>query len=98
FKSKSNVQKLEMRYQILVKGDQPKVIQSNLETLRQDSKRILGELDSESRWVTHNKGVPAITSAQSDLGDFFLQSDVFSKNLSRLAEFVTAAKNADKVQ
>ena len=98
FKSKSNVQKLEMRYQILAKGDQPKVIQSNLQTLRQDAKRILGELDSESRWVTNNKGVPAITSAQSDRGDSLLESDVFSKNLSRLAEFVTAAKNADKVK
>jgi len=98
FKAKSNVQKLEMRYQILAKGDQPKVIQSNLQTLRQDAKRILGELDSESRWVTNNKGVSAITSAQSDPGDSFLVSDVFSKNLSRLAEFVSAAKNADKVQ
>ena len=51
-----------------------------------------------SRWVTNNKGVAANISAQSDRGDSFLESDVFSKNLSRLAEFVTAAKNADKVQ
>ncbi len=96
FKSKSNVQKLEARYQILIKGDRPKVSKSNLRNLRKDADRILGELDSENRWVTDKNGTPAFTFHRQDLGFYFVESNVFSKNLSRLAEFVTAAKNADK--
>jgi len=96
FKSKSNVQKLEARYQILIKGDRPKVSKSNLRSLRKDADRILGELDSENRWVTDKNGTPAFTFHRQDLGFYFVESNVFSKNLSRLAEFVTAAKNADK--
>ena len=96
FKSNSNVQKLEVRYQILIKGDRPKVNKSNLRSLRKDADRILGELDSESRWVTDKNGAPAINSNRPDLSVLLLESNVFSKNLSRLAEFVTAAKNAAK--
>ena len=96
FKSKSNVQKLEARYQILIKGDRPIVSKSNLISLRKDVDRILGELDSESRWVTDKNGTPTLVSNGKDLGVFLLESNVFSNNLSRLAEFVSAAKNSDK--
>lgn len=96
FKSNSNVQKLEVRYQILIQGDRPKVNKSNLKSLRKDADRILGELDSEARWVTDKNGSPAIHSNRPDLSVLFLESNVFSKNLSRLAEFVTAAKNVGK--
>ena len=96
FKSKSNVQKLEVRYQVLIQGDRPKVNKSNLRSLRKDADRILGELDSESRWVTDKNGAPAIHSKRPDLSVLFLESNVFSKNLSRLAEFVTAANSAGK--
>ena len=96
FKSNSNVQKLEVRYQILIQGDRPKVNKSNFKSLRKDADRILGELDSESRWVTDKNGAPAINSNRPDLSVLFLESNVFSKNLSRLAEFVTAANSAGK--
>ena len=96
FKSNSNVQKLEVRYQILIQGDRPKVNKSNLRSLRKDADRILGELDSESRWVTDKNGAPAINSNRPDLSVLLLESNVFSKNLSRLAEFVTAAKTDGK--
>ena len=98
FKSRSNVQKLESQYHILAKGVQQKAIKADLQNLRLDAKRILSELDSESRWITNKRGVPAITTAQSNPDDFFLESAVFSKNLTRLAEFVAAAKKTDKGQ
>ena len=49
-----------------------------------------------SRWVTDKKSAPAINSNRPDLSVLLLESNVFSKNLSRLAEFVTAAKNVGK--
>ena len=97
FKSKSKFQKLEVRYQILIQGGRPKVSKSNLRSLRKDADRILGELDSESRWVTDKNGIPSPILNRQDLDLFFLESNVFSKNLTSLAEFVTAAKHADKV-
>ena len=54
------------------------------------------DLKKRSRWVTDKNGTPTLVSNGQDLGVFFLESSVFSKNLSRLAEFATAAKNADK--
>ncbi len=94
FKSKSNVTQLEARYQVLIRGETPKVSKSNLKTLRQDADRILHQLDAESRWITDKNGVPVQTLDKRDFGELFLESSVFSRNLIRLAEFVTATKKA----
>ncbi len=90
FKSKSNVQALEKRFQGLAKGDPPTVRNNDLKNLRQNALRILAELDSEGRWVTDRKGASIIDSAHLDPSTLFLESAVFAKNLSRLAEFVAA--------
>lgn len=98
FKSKCNVMKLEARYQSLFEREPPPTrtesgdgavrrlanssrTKSNLKTLRQDAAQILGALDTEGRWVSSKK---------------LIESDVFSKNLTRLAEFVAASKVATK--
>lgn len=93
FKSKCNVAKLETRYQALVRlmdrsdganrGLVPnsRPSKSELKTLRQEADRIVRELDSEGRWVSSKS---------------LIESAVFSKNLTRLAEYVKSAKNASK--
>lgn len=96
FKSKSNVMQLEARYQVLIRGETPKVSKNNLKTLRQETDRILRQLDSGSRWITDKNGAPVPTLDSRDFGELFLESSVFSRNLIRLAEFVTATKNAPK--
>ncbi len=96
FKSQCNVLKLETRYQALM-NRQPQTLtdrnnstdrvalpnnrssKSTLKTLRQEADRILRELDNEGRWVSGKK---------------LIESDQFSRNLTRLAEYVAAAEIA----
>ena len=99
FKSKCHVLKLEARYQSLLERKplrptrrehsesadrnlaNSSMTKSNLKTLRQDAAQILSALDSQGRWVS---------------SEMLIESDVFSKNLTRLAEFVDASKVAAK--
>ena len=81
FKSKCNVMKLEASYQALAKRELPRESKKNLKSLRQDADRILRELDSEGRWISNK---------------MLLESALFSKNLTVLAEFVAATKSTKK--
>jgi PelA/Pel-15E family pectate lyase len=91
FKSKTKVDALEARYQKLKAGETPKVSKSSLKTLTKDAVRILSELDADGRWISDKKGKPVL-SMQARGGDVVLKSEVFSRNLSRLSEFLVAAK------
>jgi PelA/Pel-15E family pectate lyase len=89
FKSKCNVMKLEARYQAIA-NSQPlrtgllpnsQANQNNLKSLRPNAERILREIDTEGRWVSSK---------------MLLESALFSKNLTLLAEFVAATKISKK--
>jgi hypothetical protein len=69
----------------------------SLETLRRDAERIVEALDDEGRWLATDDGKPwpagrAVTGDAD--GDAVISSRVFSRNLARLAAFVTAARAA----
>ena len=87
FKSESKLEKLEERYKTLASGATPRVSVSSLKTLRKDATTILAKLDAQGRWLTDEDG------KESANGDY-LDSKLFSKNISRLAEYVTAVKKA----
>jgi len=94
FKTDCRVDKLEARYHVLAAGGTPRVSKSNLKTLSKDVTRILSELDPESRWITDQNGDPVVDGANLNPEELFLDSAVFSKNLSRLAEFLKVARTA----
>jgi PelA/Pel-15E family pectate lyase len=69
----------------------------SLETLRRDAERIIKALDDEGRWLATDDGKPWPTGravTPQDGGDAVISSTLFSRNLSRLAAFVTAARAA----
>ncbi len=92
FKARSKVEKLDARYKILAAGGITRVSQSHLKTLQRDATRILSELDSDGRWITGPDGRLVVETAGENPQDLFLQSEVFSKNITRLAEFIIAAR------
>ena len=96
FKTKSKVEKLETRYQTLIAGETPRVSQSNLATLSVDAGRIISELDSDGRWVTNKNGDPVAQTDNGKADELLIQSDVFSRNLMRLAEFVRVSNSEAK--
>lgn len=93
FKSRSRVEKLETRYKLLLEGGTPKVSSSSLKSLRKDAEEILAQLDSEGRWINDKNGKAVKDLSPNDAADLLIESRVFSRNLSRLAEFVQKAKS-----
>ncbi len=92
FKTESKIDKIEERYQTIAKGETPRLSVSNLKTLRKDVARILAELDAEGRWVTDKSGKWVADTSAKNASQLYFDSALFSKNLSRLAEYVKAAK------
>lgn len=88
FKSKSKLEKLEPRYQSLASGVAPRVSVSSLKSLRKDAIAILAERDDQGRWLTDEKGKEASDGAN----ELCFDSAVFSKNISRLSEYVAAVR------
>ncbi len=91
FKNSTKVDALEARYQILKSGGAPTSPGSSLKTLKKNAAKILSELDAEGRWVSDRNGNPIVFTTTPDAGSV-LKSEVFSRNLTTLAQFLTTAK------
>lgn len=96
FKSRSKVEKLEERFKVLESGGQPKRSRSSLKSLKKDAEEILVQQDAAGRWITDKNGKAVANADGKDTAKLYLESEVFSKHLSRLAEFVSAARAASK--
>lgn len=92
FKSRSNADKLEERYKVLQEGGPSKLSRRSLKSLKKDAEEILVQQDSVGRWITDKNGKAVPNADGKDPGKLFLQSELFSEHLSRLAEFVAAVR------
>lgn len=91
FKSSCQAEQLEADYRLVAAGEKRPVKNRSLKTLKKDATEILGRLDPDGRWVTDEDGKPVLNPDKGDQSKFVLESRVFSRNLSRLAEYVRAA-------
>jgi hypothetical protein len=91
FKGSCQLEQLESDYNLLVAGRARPRKQRSLKTLQKDATEILAQLDSTGRWVTTEDGKPVVSTVGKDPSRLFLESRVFSRNLSRLAEYVRSA-------
>ncbi len=91
FKGSCQLEQLESDYNLQVAGRARPLKQRSLKTLQKDATEILAQLDSMGRWVTTEDGKPVVSNAGKDPSRLFLESRVFSRNLSRLAEYVRSA-------
>jgi PelA/Pel-15E family pectate lyase len=97
FKGSCQVEQLEADYKLLTAGRPRPVKQRSLKSLQKDATKILAELDPDGRWVTDDDGKPVIDTANADPSELLLESRVFSRNLSRLAEYVRTATAASSL-
>jgi pyruvate carboxylase len=97
FKGSCQVERLEADYKLLAAGHPRPVKQRSLKSLQKDATKILTELDPDGRWVTDDDGKPVIDTANADPSELLLESRVFSRNLSRLAEYVRTATAASSL-
>ncbi len=94
FKSESKVNKLESRYKQLSSGQPPAGKQRSLKLLRKEAEEIVAHLDPNGRWVTDKNGRAVVECRGLYADDLLLKSEVFSRNLTQLAEYISACKAA----
>lgn len=87
FKSRSAIDRLEARYDALKTGEPLPVKDASLKSLVKEVTAILGKLDAQGRWLTPRTG-----KAANDEQTLWLRSEEFSKNLTKLSEFVARVK------
>ena len=92
FKAKSRIDKIEKRYQELKQTGKFKKSVSNLKTLTRDATRIVSELDDEGRWLSNDKGEPVTASTHLNGQASVISSELFSRNLERLSEYMSAVR------
>ncbi len=87
FKSRSGIERLEARYDTLLKGQKMPVKEPSLKSRVREIAVILGKLDAQGRWLTPRTG-----KAANDDQTLWLRSEEFSKNLTTLADFIARVK------
>jgi PelA/Pel-15E family pectate lyase len=95
FRANTRSEKLQKRLEQLQSGPltPPPGRSSDLRSLRRDAAEILQELDSQGRWISDGKGRTIRDVSDRDTAGLWIESAVFSKRVSRLAEFLQAAEN-----
>ena len=93
FKAKSQVEKIEKRFHELKQSGKFSKSVSNLKTLTRDAERIISELDSEGRWLSDDKGKPVTAATHLKGESKVISSELFSRNMQRLAEYFSAARD-----
>ncbi len=96
WKHRPKLDQLQSEYDALLAGKSGLPNPRSLNSLTKDARAILSELDKQGRWVSVVDG--GRLTGQPKFGDVreYLDSGVFSKNITRLAEYVIAEKNNRK--
>lgn len=96
FQANSRSEQLQKRLEQLQAGPLlPAAPRSaSLKSLRRDASKILQELDSQGRWVSDGKGRIVLDASERNPAELWIESEVFSKRVSRLASYLLAAQNS----
>ena len=96
FRANSRSEQLQKRLQQLQSGPLAPAPARNpdLRSLRRDAAEILQEMDSSGRWVSNGKGRITRDIKSQDPAELWIESKVFCKRISRLAEFLRAAERS----
>lgn len=96
FRANSRSKQLQERLQQLQAGPlMPATPRpSSLKSLRRDASEILQELDPQGRWVSDGKGHIVRDAHKQNPAELWIESQVFSKRISRLASYLLAAQKS----
>ena len=89
WKSESRIEQLESAYQRLMAGNP---IQAESRPAANQVRRVIDRLDAQGRWVSTYDGQRLVGQAKMRIGDRYLSSEVFSTNLTQLADYVEATR------
>ena len=95
FQGSCHVEQLEEEYKLLSSGGRRQQKPRSLKTLQKDAESILKQQDALGRWVTDEDGKPVTKIEDGRQSELLLESRVFAKNLTRMAEYLRAAATAE---
>jgi hypothetical protein len=90
WKSESRLGELQDRYDVLTRGGST----AKLDVTDAEARRIIAALDGRGRWVSSYGGERLVGQPKFQLGAKYLSSEVFSRHLIALSEFVRAKSGA----
>lgn len=95
WKIDSHLEAIERRYERLKSGGTREALDesSAARRLENQARRILEVLDSKGRWIIRHEGARHVGQPEIDAGARLISSQVFSRNLERLSEFVEATRH-----
>jgi PelA/Pel-15E family pectate lyase len=94
FKSKPGIDKIEKRIAQIKESGKTKPSTSSLKTLAADAQKLIAQLAPDGRWLDGPDGKPLASNDPTAVRRAVISSATFSKNLTRLAQYVQAAEAA----
>jgi PelA/Pel-15E family pectate lyase len=88
WKVASRVEAIESEYQSLLRTGRTAKKEPTVDELRREARRIMADLDDQGRWISTFAGEPLVGQPEFKLGDRYISSVVFSRNLETLSRFV----------
>lgn len=95
FKSRPGIDKIENRIAQIKESGKTKPSTSSLKTLAADAQKLIAQLDPAGRWLEGQDGRPLTSKDPAAVRQAIISSATFSKNLTRLAQYVQAAERAE---
>jgi len=94
WKIDSRLDELEKQYNELSRGDDRLANPPPEADLESEARRIVQAMDDRGRWVSTYQGEPLVGQPKFPLDSQYLSSDVFSRNITALSEYLAAAPDA----
>lgn len=91
WKSESRLEVLEAEYRELLAGRSPAAMPDTERELESEVRDIIDEIDAQGRWISSYEGELLIGQTKFPIGTRYLSSEVFSRNLEKLAQYVVGA-------
>lgn len=91
WKQSARFDKIEAAFKSALAGQKPKQSHS-VQALQKEVRRIIAELDDEGRWISTHAGEGLVGQPKFERGFRYISSDVFSRNMVTLSDYVATAR------
>ncbi|UCC98911.1 MAG: hypothetical protein JSW66_03295 [Phycisphaerales bacterium] len=95
WKFDSRLDEIEARYNRLKSGAAPAAAGRSAAELEQQVRQIIDSLDDEGRWLSTYRGQRLVGQPKFEPGMVYIASEVFSRNIETLSEYLTATAAAE---
>jgi PelA/Pel-15E family pectate lyase len=93
WKSDSRIDDLEARYDLLSQGNPTTHPDNGISD--DQAREIISSLDDHGRWISVSNGERLVGQPKIPLGEKYLSSELFSRNLTLLSEFLVKSSTRD---